>query len=883
MTVETEASGLPVTKSGPYNGNGSTSVFDYDFQIQDQEELILTRQNADGSETTLVLTTDYTVSGVGDDSGGQITLVDPANDLPTGTKLVIQYTGDYNQSRDWSSQGGIDLAQLENALDKITMHLRQLKEVSDRAVTVDAFGSIDIDTLRTNINILGAISSDVSTVAGISANVTTVAGISGNVTTVAGISADVTTVAGISGNVTTVAGISANVTTVAGISADVTTVAGISADVTTVAGITANIAAVVADEADIGTVSTNIANVNTVAGIDSDVTTVAGISANVTTVAGVSANVTTVAGISSDVTTVAGISSSVTTVAGIDTDVTTVSGISANVTTVAGISANVTTVAGISANVTTVAGISADVTTVAGVASDVTGFHTKYLGSKSSNPTLDNSGGALIDGALHFNTTANELRVYDLGNTTWLSTAYNSSNVAITGGTISDLTSVAVRDGSASSPSITNQGDTNTGVFFPATDTVAVAVAGAEALRVNSTGLGLGSAGSVAALLDMRSSEPVIRIQDTDGSMYHQIFGNTSSLFLDIDRGSAGSGSLIIRNAASEIVRIDSSGNVGLDTSSPTGDGTTVHIHDASNTYSTLHMTNSGTGASAGDGTYLQSNGSDFLLRNRENGYIAFYTNNVERARLLSGGQLVVGGTTAGDSAANELTLVNSGNGGMTIDTGASSYASIYFKDSGSNNAGYIQYKHGDDFMRFQTNGSERVRLDSSGNLLIGHTDIFGPINNGGSGVTLTGGGQIFAGHAGPAVYVNREDSNGDAVVFRKDGAGVGSISVTGSATAYNTSSDRRLKTNIDDAGAAGSTIDAIRVVSHDWKAGGDRVNFGFISQELNEVYPAAVTVPSNCEEMQSVDYSKLVPLLVKETQDLRERVKTLEGKLHVN
>ena len=66
--------------------------------------------------------------------------------------------------------------------------------------------------------------------------------------------------------------------------------------------------------------------------------------------------------------------------------------------------------------------------------------------------------------------------------------------------------------------------------------------------------------------------------------------------------------------------------------------------------------------------------------------------------------------------------------------------------------------------------------LTIDGNLLVGHTIAFSPIENGGSGVTATVDGQLFAGHAGPPLYVNREDSDGDIAVFRKDGSEVGSI-----------------------------------------------------------------------------------------------------------
>jgi hypothetical protein len=106
----------------------------------------------------------------------------------------------------------------------------------------------------------------------------------------------------------------------------------------------------------------------------------------------------------------------------------------------------------------------------------------------------------------------------------------------------------------------------------------------------------------------------------------------------------------------------------------------------------------------------------------------------------------------------------------------------------------------------------------------------------------------------------------------------VGSITVSTTATAYNQSSDERLKENIVDAPSASDDIDALQVRSFDWKVNGEHQKYGMIAQELNTVAPDAVTIPDDPEEMAGVDYSKLVPMLVKEIQSLRARVAQLEG-----
>jgi hypothetical protein len=126
--------------------------------------------------------------------------------------------------------------------------------------------------------------------------------------------------------------------------------------------------------------------------------------------------------------------------------------------------------------------------------------------------------------------------------------------------------------------------------------------------------------------------------------------------------------------------------------------------------------------------------------------------------------------------------------------------------------------------------------------------------------------------------YFNRRSSDGQILQFRKDGATVGSISVTGSGTTYNTTSDSRLKSNIEDATSASDKIDAIQVRQFDWNVDNSHQDYGLIAQELQTVEPLAVSGDADSEEMMTVDYSKLVPMLIKEIQELRSRVATLEA-----
>jgi hypothetical protein len=178
---------------------------------------------------------------------------------------------------------------------------------------------------------------------------------------------------------------------------------------------------------------------------------------------------------------------------------------------------------------------------------------------------------------------------------------------------------------------------------------------------------------------------------------------------------------------------------------------------------------------------------------------------------------------------------------------------------------------------------NERLRITSSGDFLVGTTVNYPGVSGlGGNiqGMMSEGGGSFFLSRvdSNPVLYINRGGTDGDSVRFAKDaGSTVGSISVTATTTAYNTSSDERLKENITDANDAGDKIDAIKVRQYDWKANGSHQDYGMVAQELLEVAPEAVAAPEDPEEMMGVDYSKLVPMLIKEIQSLRARVADLE------
>jgi hypothetical protein len=170
--------------------------------------------------------------------------------------------------------------------------------------------------------------------------------------------------------------------------------------------------------------------------------------------------------------------------------------------------------------------------------------------------------------------------------------------------------------------------------------------------------------------------------------------------------------------------------------------------------------------------------------------------------------------------------------------------------------------------LRFYTNNTaaarsftERLRIDASGNLLVGTTNTI--IWN------TTNTGVVIGGASAPAIQVsrsgdaslllNRTSSDGNIAIFARQGVSVGNISVTASATAYNTSSDYRLKENIAPMTGALAKVLELNPVTYTWKADGS-AGEGFVAHELQAVVPDAVTGEKDATEIQQVEVSPAVP-----------------------
>jgi hypothetical protein len=399
---------------------------------------------------------------------------------------------------------------------------------------------------------------------------------------------------------------------------------------------------------------------------------------------------------------------------------------------------------------------------------------------------------------------------------------------------------------------------------------------------------------------------------------------------------------------------LDSSGNVGIGTSSPSQKLSIVESGGSAR----MELLSGTSGTSIIDmGDTSDADIGGIRYENTNNAML-FRANNDERMRIDSSGNVGISNTTPSSFFAGARNLVvgsGSGNQGMTIFSGTSSIGNIKFADgTGSDaakSAGGIRYDHSSNFMRFDTNdgteamritsggsvgigtssptgklhikatsdsvndalriessinshyytlssdagngsfritknGTERMRIDSSGNVLVGTTDT-SPFNNtSGTGTSLSGGDVQIASSSSESLYLNRIGSDGRVVSIRKGGSFIGGIDVSTSQVTYNQTSDYRLKENVSYTWDATARLKQLKPARFNYIVDPDNIVDGFLAHEVSEACPSAITGEKDAVDAdgnidpQCIDHSKLVPLLVKTIQELEARLTDTETRL---
>ena len=289
-----------------------------------------------------------------------------------------------------------------------------------------------------------------------------------------------------------------------------------------------------------------------------------------------------------------------------------------------------------------------------------------------------------------------------------------------------------------------------------------------------------------------------------------------------------------------------------------------------------LYSDSSITNGNYGD---LTLNNNEFRFRTNALGTgtavpMTFYTGGSERMRVDTSGNVGIGTSSPGNKLHVNGDLRTQGNFFLANTTGQRIYP--YYASATNHN--YVGAES-DGSLTFGTGTSsptERARIDSSGNLLVGTTTSNGLITAQFNGLTQIG------------MTFNDTSNSGttQAVVFRKNTATqVGSIQTSTTATSYVTSSDYRLKENIAPMTGALAKVAALKPCTYTWKSDGTSGQ-GFIAHELQAVVPDAVTGEKDAVnedgsiKPQGIDTSFLVATLTAAIQEQQQMIETLQAKV---
>jgi len=252
--------------------------------------------------------------------------------------------------------------------------------------------------------------------------------------------------------------------------------------------------------------------------------------------------------------------------------------------------------------------------------------------------------------------------------------------------------------------------------------------------------------------------------------------------------GNNGSNFAISEGGNTSKLVIDSSGNVGIGTTS-VDSGAKLHVknnsadqyvrieHESNDTQLRLQVSSSASRTQIS--STFGSTGSYVPL--------AFLTSDTERMRIDNSGFVGIGESSPSsyDSGARNLVVGSASHTGILIKAGTSHYSNLYFGDGTGNDSfrGSVAYNHSGDSLRLSTAGSERMRILSSGTVLVAQTaDSFSS-----SGHILEENGRAYHIAANTGVLnINRQSSDGTLVIFAQDGATEGTIQVSGSTVSYN-------------------------------------------------------------------------------------------------
>jgi hypothetical protein len=513
-------------------------------------------------------------------------------------------------------------------------------------------------------------------------------------------------------------------------------------------------------------------------------------------------------------------------------------------------------------------------------------------------------------------TTTGLLKIRNAANNGWVTVGtLASANL----GLLASAGTLTAALGSASTPGITFTGDTNTGIYSPGADQVAVATSGTGRLFVDSSGqVGLATSSPAVAFQVGATGSGGAAI-DTTNSTLHGTFGTGGSLSLraqissssgggDIflggsSRADANVNSIVFSTANTSRAKIDENGYFTVSSNRFNG----FEFIDGDPTI--YHSFGSGGSLKLRVQTTATAGGGEIFLGGSTRGdsyvnAIVFSGANTERARIDSSGRLLVGtssyagngkliaaGNTGGNAGTLDICWAGSRPTAANTDIG---YLRWYSADNSSGNAHYASIyassdgasSSGSDIpgrLVFSTTAdgasspTERMRIRNNGQICINDTAGY---NSG--FLNVLGGSATTVGISIKCIA----DGNFGMSFHNAAGSNVGNITIDGASTAFNTSSDYRLKENIVPLTGAIDRVSSLQVHRFNFISDPEKTVDGFIAHEAQQVVPECVTGTKDevdadgNPKYQSIDQSKLVPLLTAALQEALAEIESLKARV---
>jgi hypothetical protein len=457
---------------------------------------------------------------------------------------------------------------------------------------------------------------------------------------------------------------------------------------------------------------------------------------------------------------------------------------------------------------------------------------------------------------------------------------------------------ISTADGSAAAPAYSFSGDLNTGMYSGGADVLSFSSVGVESLRVAGNGvylpaattetkfieIGAGRTGNGGAIVDLIGDATYTDygarlIRGTTGpdattNLTHRGTGN-----LAITAQDAGIINFYTTNL--ERMRISAGGNVGI--------GTTT-------TPSTKLRVEGTIGAS--DGTidlpaYTFSSDLNTGMYRSAEGRLSFTTNGFESMQLngstrsfpveTGDGAVILGNGRTGDGAVhyNLIGDTTYTSFGMRLARSAGANGGTTLTHRGTGDLTFVTNEAAD--IAFRTTNSEAARINSGGQFMVGVTTYVGVTTA--PSLQVSDLGHIFVNAVSSSSF-NKLTSDGTVMTFRRQNVSVGGITVTGSATSYVTSSDYRLKENVVPVANAADRVLLLQPRNFNFISDPNNPVDGFLAHEAQAIVPNSVVGQKDevdaegAPVYQSIDHSKMVPLLTAALQEALAKIAALEVRI---